>query len=176
MRRGWSVAATKESDDALFDAVAALVAGDTAATNGLAKTTQVGGAYASNAFLVGNYDGTTLALVRVGDPKRTKNFPRVEIGIQPGEERPTPDHTRVEGLFYLHLFTNREAPNGFGSQQNVAIRVRQVVNRQAMSTQGGWYFSTLVRKRGIQAHAADKEQHYVIPFAYTMTTGAGGGF
>jgi hypothetical protein len=171
------MAVTKEDADALFDALDALVAADTSNSNGLAKLTQSGGAYTSNAVLVGNIDGagTGIDLIRVGEPRGTSHYPRLECEIFL-DAKDSPAYARSEGMFRLHLFTNRITPNGFGSQANVAFRIRQVVHRGALSTNGGWYFSQLQRFQPIQLRGSQTEQHLVIPFAVVMSAGTGGGF
>lgn len=170
------MAISKEAEQAAFDAFSAAFIADTANANGLNKSTQAAGAYTSNAFLVGNATGTTAALLRYGDPKRTRNVPRIEWEGTPSEELDTPEHARVQMLVRLRHFTNRETPTGHGSQNNVAIRSRQVFHRAALSATGGWNFSTLVRKRGFQGPPSEKEQQFIVEYAVVMSAGSGGGF
>lgn len=170
------MAVTAEAEQACFDAFNAAFVADTVNANGLNNSTQSGGAYTSNAFLIGNATGGTAALHRKGDPQRTSNFPRIEWEGFPTEELDTPDHARVQMLVRLHHYTNRNVPEGFDSQNAVVLRSRQVFHRASFSAQGGWNFSTVVRKRGFQAPAAQNEQHYVAEYAVTMSAGSGGGF
>jgi hypothetical protein len=171
------MAVTKEDADALFDALSAAVADDTLNANGLANLTQSGGAYSSNAVLVGNINGagTGISLIRVGDPRGTRHYPRLECEIFL-DAKDSPAYARSEGMFRLHLFCNRVTPSGFGQQTNVALRIRQVMHRKALTTNGGWYFSQIQRYAPIQLKGSDTEQHLVIPFAVVMSAGTGGGF
>lgn len=169
------MAITEEAEQACFEAFATLLDADTG-TNGLATTTQTAGAYDSNAVLVGNITVTKPALIRVGDPMRNKNFPRMEWESVSTEEADTPAYARVRLLVRLHHYANRETPRGFGSLNNVTIRSRQVFHRAALAAKGGWNFSTLVRKRGFLAPSTEKEQHYIVEYAVDMSAGSAGGF
>lgn len=169
------MASTAEIEDACFDAFKALYAADTA-SGGLNKSTQSVGAYTSPAYLIGGY-------VRYGDPSRTREVPRVEHETAFHENIDTPEHSRARLTLRLHVITNRQSPDGFGTdtstpfaQRAIALRVRQIFGRSAPATSGGWYFSTVKRMRGFQAPPSDTEQHYIAEFAVLMSTGAGQGF
>ncbi len=170
------MAITKEAEQACFDAFDAAFIADTVHANGLANVTQSAGAYTSNAVLVGNIAGGSAGLMRDGDPQRTEDVPRIAWESASSIEEDTPNHARVRMIVRLHHYTNRETPDGFGSQDNVALRSRQVFHRAALTTTGGWAFSTLIRKRGFQAPASSKEQHYIVEYAVEMSSGSSGGF
>ena len=167
------MALTKEAEEACFDAFNAAFVADTAHANGLANVTLSGAAYTSNAVLLGNIVGGTTALSRVGDPERTSTVPRIEWEGAASSERETMGHARVEMIVRLHHYTNRETPDGFGSQNAVAIRSRQVFHRAALTTTGGWTFAVLHRLRGFQAPSADTEQHYIVEYSVIMTAATG---
>lgn len=162
------MAVSKEADDAIFDALNTKYATDTTG-NGLANTTQVAGAYSSNAYLRGGF-------ARVGDPQRTTNVPRIEVEILPTGEVDTPDHARVSALVRLIHTCERNVPNGFGSQGNVVRSSRALFHRASLATTGGWTFSTLERKRGFQAPSTGTQQRYIVEYAVLMSAGIGGGF
>lgn len=169
------MAVSKEADQAIFDALNAAFVADTG-TSGLNKVSMTAGAYDSANVLIGNVTGGTAALIRRGDPKATKLVPRVEVEVLPTGEVDTPDHARAQALARLYLVTNRETPSGFGSQNQVAPRVRSVFHRASLAATGGWTFSTLRRQRGFQLPPTEKEQVYVTEYALTMSAGSGGGF
>jgi hypothetical protein len=165
------VAITLEADDAAYDAIGGLIAGDGGA-NGLSNATQtVAGIYDSANYLKGGVH-------RRGTPQQTLDHPRLEIEIAGTQSRDTFDHASFAGIARIHIITNREPPityPGFVSQRAISVRVRSVLNGGAPSTQGGWTFSVLHRLRGFQAPASDKEQHYIQEYQVAATAGAGGG-
>ena len=170
------MALTAEAEQACYDAFNAAFVADTVNANGLNNSTQSAGAYTSNAFLIGNATGGTVALHRVGDPQNTSNFRGIEWQAASSEELDTQSHARVQMVVRLHHYTNRNFPEGFDSLNAVVIRSRQVFHRAAFSATGGWNFSRVVRKRGFQAPSKEREQHYIVEYAVVMSAGSGGGF
>lgn len=169
------MAISKEAEQACYDAFNAAFLADTGA-GGLNNATQVAGAYTSAAYCLGNATDVPSRLMRQGDPQRTEDVPRIVWEGTTTEELDTPANARVQMLVRLHHHTNRETPDGFGSQDPVAIRSRQVFHRGALTASGGWNFSTLVRKRGFQAPPSGKVQHYIVEYAVVMSAGSAGGF
>jgi hypothetical protein len=168
------MALTKEAEQACFDAFNALFVADTVNANGLANVTQVAGAYTSNAVLVGNVVGVaTPALARLGDPQRTGSVPLIEWDGQVTNEGDTMGYARAEMIVRLRHWTNRETPAGFGSQNPVVLRSRQVFHRAAPAATGGWTFSMLHRHRGFQAPSNDKRQLYITEYGVIMNAADG---
>lgn len=166
------MAVSLEPEDAAFVAFkAAFTADNGIGVNALNDATKTTGAYNSNAYLIGGFE-------RRGDPflSGKPTVPRIEFEAVGFAELDTPDHARVEGIVRLHIIAERETPDGFGSQQTVAIRARRVYHRAALGAQSGWSFSTVVRKRPFQAPGTPKEQHYIVEYAVVMSAGTGGGF
>ena len=171
------MAITKEAEQAAFDAFEATMIADTISTSGLNYSIQVGGAYTSPNYLIGNGSGqTTMRLIRRGDPQQTINFPRIEWEATPSNERDTPAHARAEFTVRLHHLCNRNTPNGFSQQNSVVLRSRQVFHRASLTATGGWNFSTIIRRRGFQAPGTQTEQHYIVEYQVVMSAGTGGGF
>lgn len=164
-----------EADQAISDAFNAAFVADSGA-NGLNTVTQTTGAYDSPNVLLGNVTSGTHALIRRGDPKATKLVPRIELEVLPTGEVDAPDHARVQAMVRLYHITNRNTPNGFGSQNTVVSRSRAVFHRAALTAVGGWNFSTLVRRRGFQLPPTDTEQVYVAEYQVLASTGVAGGF
>jgi hypothetical protein len=165
------MAITKTPEVAAFDAFDTLAAADSSNANGLAKLTQSGGAYTSNAVLIGNINGAGngIALIRRGDPDGTDHYPRIEVEPLVRNRRDAAGHARVEMVVRLHYFTGGTTPAGFTSQNNVLLRARSVFPRVQPSATGGWTFSVLHEPRGFQVSRTPTEQHYVEEYAVTMT-------
>jgi hypothetical protein len=163
------MAVSLDPDTAAATAILALITADNDTLSAVAlnnPTQTVSGTYDSANYLVGRF-------TRWGDPKRSPNVPRIEVQPVTTGAVDSFGAGRFSGVVRLHIFTNRETPDGFASQTAIAMRTRTVINRVTPSTAGGWTFSRLGNGRGFQAPSTDKEQHYVVEYPIQASAGAG---
>lgn len=164
---------TADAEDAAYSAFQAAYSGDTGTgVNALNDNSKTTGVYNSTAYLIGGFFRRGDPLPALGSP----TVPRIECEPVGFTEVDSPDHARVEGIVRMHVLSEGGTPSGFASQQAVALRVRQLYHRAALSSSGGWSFSTLYRKRAFQAPRSETEQHLIVEFAVVMSAGSGGGF
>lgn len=145
-----------ESEKALFNALYAAYQADTG----------TGGLNASG-------DQKVVDMVRLGNAKRTINYPYLTVEMRLSEQTPFGSNKipMVTGVVRFHIWTNRDT--GMDIQDAVKFRLRTLYNRNALSTQtsGGssWYFAPMELVAGEQQIPGGKENHYVMPFEITMS-------
>lgn len=137
------MAITKTAEKQLTDAMISAILADTG-TDGLRNTSSA--AYVAH-------------VTRGADPKRTQNWPRIEVSIAARPDRPMAGGWNEGIRIQFDIFTDRD--KGPAKREAVMFRLMTLIDRKVFTAgAGGWNFSVPEREDWGEGRASGKEEHW----------------